>query len=138
MPELGPVSVEELTESVVEFAQLGEYLDFPMRAYSSGMATRLGFALAAHLDPEVLLIDEALAGGDSKFKERVAMKMTELCSSGRTIVLVSHAMKAITMMATSCLWLHQGKVVEHGEPDHVVRQYLRFCRLEESKELDDE
>ena len=131
--------VSELTESVVEFAQLGEYLDFPMRTYSSGMAMRLGFALAAHLDPEVLLIDEALAGGDAKFKERVATKMTDLCSSGRTIVLVTHAMLAIKKMASSCLWLHQGKVTGLGEPDEVIKQYLRFCRLEDSSEdLDDE
>jgi teichoic acid transport system ATP-binding protein len=131
--------VNELTDSVVEFAQLGEYLDFPMRAYSSGMMMRLGFALAAHLDPEVLLIDEALAGGDSKFKERVAAKMAELCSSGRTIVVVSHAMKTIKMMAANCVWLHQGKVAAEGEPDDVIKQYLKFCRLEASSEgLDDE
>jgi teichoic acid transport system ATP-binding protein len=131
--------ISDLTESVAEFAQLGEYLDFPMRTYSSGMSTRLGFALAAHLDPEVLLIDEALAGGDSKFKERVAAKMDDLCSSGRTIVVVSHAMRSIKMMASSCIWLHQGKVVERGDPDEVINQYLRFCRLEASSEgLDDE
>jgi teichoic acid transport system ATP-binding protein len=131
--------INELTNSVADFAQLGEYLDFPMRTYSSGMSTRLGFALAAHLDPEVLLIDEALAGGDSKFKERVAGKMAELCNSGRTIVVVSHAMRSIRMMASSCLWLHQGKVVERGDPDEVIDQYLRFCKLEASSEgLDDE
>jgi teichoic acid transport system ATP-binding protein len=131
--------VSELTDSVVGFAQLGEYLDFPMRAYSTGMSARLGFALAAHLDPEILLIDEALAGGDSKFKERVAAKMEELCSSGRTIVVVSHGMRAIKSMASSCLWLHQGKVVEYGRPDEVIEQYMRFCRLEASSEgLDDE
>jgi teichoic acid transport system ATP-binding protein len=131
--------VNDLTGSVAEFAQLGEYLDFPMRTYSSGMSTRLGFALAAHLDPEVLLIDEALAGGDSKFKERVANKMGELCRSGRTIVVVSHAMRAIKMMSTTCLWLHQGRVVEYGQPEEVIEQYMRFCRLEASSEdLDDE
>jgi ABC-type polysaccharide/polyol phosphate transport system ATPase subunit len=131
--------VNDLTESVADFAQLGEYLDFPMRTYSSGMSTRLGFALAAHLDPEILLIDEALAGGDSKFKERVATKMEELCSSGRTIVVVSHAMRSIKQMASTCIWLHQGRVVENGAPDEVIEQYLRFCRLEASSEgLDDE
>jgi ABC-type polysaccharide/polyol phosphate transport system ATPase subunit len=131
--------ISDLTVSVAEFAQLGEYLDFPMRAYSSGMSMRLSFALAAHLDPEILLIDEALAGGDSKFKERVAVKMDELCGSGRTIVVVSHAMRAIKTMASSCLWLHQGRVVENGEPDEVIKQYLRFCRIEASSEgLDDE
>jgi teichoic acid transport system ATP-binding protein len=131
--------ISDLTESVVEFAQLGEYLDFPLRTYSSGMSMRLGFALAAHLDPEVLLVDEALAGGDTKFRERVAAKMAELCSSGRTIVLVSHAVRSMKTMVSSCVWLHQGKVVEHGEPDGVVEQYLRFCRVERSSEgLDEE
>jgi len=131
--------IGDLTGSVAEFAQLGEYIDFPMRTYSSGMSMRLSFALAAHLDPEILLIDEALAGGDSKFKERVAGKMKELCSSGRTIVLVSHAMRVLKTMASSCLWLHQGKVIEYGDPEDVIRQYLRFCRLEASSEgLDDE
>jgi ABC-type polysaccharide/polyol phosphate transport system ATPase subunit len=131
--------ISDLTDSVAEFAQLGEYLDFPMLTYSSGMSTRLGFALAAHLDPEILLIDEALAGGDTKFKERVAEKMAELCSSGRTIVVVSHAMRSIKMMASTCIWLHQGRVVEYGTPGEVIEQYLRFCRLEASSEsLDDE
>jgi teichoic acid transport system ATP-binding protein len=128
----------DLTGSVAEFAQLGEYLDFPMRTYSAGMATRLGFALAAHLDPEVLLIDEALAGGDAKFKERVANKMGELCGSGRTIVVVSHALATIKMMSSTCAWLHQGRVVEYGEPPEVIEQYMRFCRLEASSELLDE
>jgi teichoic acid transport system ATP-binding protein len=131
--------INDLTGSVADFAQLGEYLDFPMRTYSSGMSTRLGFALAAHLDPEVLLIDEALAGGDTKFKERVANKMGELCSSGRTIVVVSHAMRTIKMMSSTCLWLHQGRVVEYGQPGEVIEQYMRFCRLEASSEgLDDD
>ena len=71
--------------------------------------------------------------------ERVAAKMAELCSSGRTIVVVSHAMRSIKTMASTCLWLHQGKAIEHGEPDEVIKQYLRFCRLEASAEgLDDE
>ncbi len=126
--------IDELTGSVAEFAQLGEYLDFPMRTYSTGMTVRLGFALAAHLDPEILIIDEAIAGGDSKFKARVTAKLAELCNSGRTIVVVTHAMGQLKAMASNCLWLHQGKVVEYGEPDDVIKQYMRFCRLEASSE----
>src|SRR5262245_10932848 len=131
--------VNELTDSVAECAQLGEYLDFPMRKYSTGMSTRLGFALATHLDPEVLLVDEPLAGDDSKLQERVAQKLHELCSSGRTVVVVTPAMRQLKMMASSCLWPHQGKVIDYGEPDEVIRQYLRFCRLDASSEgLDDD
>jgi len=127
-----------LTDSIADFAQLGEYIDFPVKGYSSGMRSRLAFAVVSHLDPEVLLIDEALAAGDSKFKERTAEKMIELCGNGRTIVLVTHGLSTVKMMATTALWLHQGKVVEFGEPDDVVSSYMRYCRIEALEGLDDE
>jgi ABC-type polysaccharide/polyol phosphate transport system ATPase subunit len=124
--------LSHLEESIAEFAQLGEYLDFPFRTYSQGMKSRLGFAVAAHLDPEILLIDEAIAGGDTKFKERVEEKMFDLCSDGRTIVIVTHGLTLVREIATTALWLHQGKVVEHGDPDDVVAAYMRYCRIEEA------
>ena len=127
--------VDEVSDSIAEFAQLGEYIDLPMRGYSSGMSSRLGFAVAVHLDPEILLIDEALAGGDSKFKERVARKMAELCGGGRTIVIVSHGLAALRETASKVLWLHQGHVVDYGEPMEIIGAYKRFCKLED---LEDE
>jgi ABC-2 type transport system ATP-binding protein/teichoic acid transport system ATP-binding protein len=130
--------LEYLTDSIAEFAQLGEYIDFPVNGYSSGMKSRLAFAVAAHLDPEVLLIDEALAGGDSKFKERTGQKMHELCGNGRTIVLVTHGLSTVKLMATTALWLHQGKVVEFGDPEDVVASYMRYCRIEALEGIDDE
>lgn len=122
--------VDAIIDSVAEFAQLGEYVDFPVDTYSTGMRSRLGFALVAHLDPEVLLIDEALSGGDTRFAKNVSKKMAEICSNGRTIVLVSHGMASIQQMATSVLWMHQGRVVEYGDPDDVVASYMRFSRME--------
>ncbi len=131
--------LEEIADDIAEFAQLGEYIDFPVRTYSSGMRSRLGFSVAAHLDPEILLIDEALAGGDAKFKEKTSEKMADLCSQGRTIVLVSHGLSAVRSMATHGVWLHQGRIVEYGDPDDVVAAYMRYCRLEASElVLDDE
>jgi ABC-type polysaccharide/polyol phosphate transport system ATPase subunit len=131
--------LDELTETIVDFAGLGEYIDFPVKAYSTGMRARLGFAVAAHLDPEVLLIDEALTGGDSKFREQTAAKMFELCGDGRTIVLVSHGLSSIRLMSTKVAWLHEGRLVELGDPDLVVEKYMRFCRLEGSSlAFDDE
>ena len=127
--------LEELTDSIAEFAQLGDYIDFPVDTYSSGMRSRLGFSVVAHMDPEVLLIDEALAGGDSKFSQHVGEKMAELCGNGRTIVLVSHGLSGLREMSTAVLWLHQGKVVEFGDPDDVIASYMRYCRLE-SMDLD--
>ncbi|MCB0977618.1 MAG: ABC transporter ATP-binding protein [Acidimicrobiales bacterium] len=129
--------VEATVDQIAEFAQLGEYVDFPVETYSSGMRSRLGFAVMAHLDPEVLLIDEALAGGDSKFQAETAHKMAELCGNGRTIVLVSHSLTAIRTMATQCIWMHQGRVIEEGDPDDVAASYMRYCRLSDSDLLDD-
>jgi ABC-type polysaccharide/polyol phosphate transport system ATPase subunit len=124
--------LEHLTESIIEFAQLGEYVDFPFKTYSGGMKARLGFAVAAHLDPEILLIDEAITGGDAKFKEKTGEKMYELCGDGRTIVIVTHGLSLVRMMATSAIWLHQGRVTEYGDPDDVVNAYMRYCRIDAS------
>ena len=94
------------------------------------MKARLGFSVAAHLDPEILLIDEAITGGDAKFKEKTAEKMFELCGDGRTIVIVTHGLSLVRMMATSAIWLHQGRVAEYGDPDEVVNAYMRYCRID--------
>jgi teichoic acid transport system ATP-binding protein len=134
-----PSELDRLSESIADFAQLGEYVDFPFRTYSAGMKSRLGFAVAAHLDPEILLIDEALTGGDAKFKEKTTNKMYELCGDGRTIVIVTHGLSQVRMLATTALWLHQGKIVEFGDPDEVVNSYMRYCRLRAAaKDLDDD
>ena len=125
----------DITGDIAEFAQLGEYIDYPVETYSSGMRARLGFAVAAHLDPEIVLIDEALTGGDSKFQSRVAEKMNEMTSGGRTIVLVTHGMMAVLEMASQGIWMHQGQVMEKGDPEQVVAAYMRYCRLE-STEMD--
>jgi ABC-type polysaccharide/polyol phosphate transport system ATPase subunit len=122
--------LDELTDVIAEFAQLDEYIDFPIRTYSSGMRMRLGVAVAAHLDPEILLIDEALTGGDAAFQAHVAQRMADLCGEGRTIVLVTHGLSSVKRMATEALWLHQGEVAAWGAPDDVVARYMRYCRLE--------
>ena len=127
---LGEDLLDDITDDIAHFAQLGEYVDFPVGTYSSGMRARLGFAVVAHLDPEILLIDEALAGGDSKFQAETAHKMAEMCGNGRTIVLVSHSLTAIRAMSNEAIWLHQGHVVENGDPDDVVASYMRFARIQ--------
>jgi teichoic acid transport system ATP-binding protein len=120
----------DLTDVIADFSQLDEYIDFPLRTYSTGMRMRLGFAVAAHLDPEILLIDEALTGGDAAFQAHAADRMAELCGQGRTIVLVTHGLSSVKRMATEALWLHQGQVAALGDPDDVTARYMRYCRLE--------
>jgi teichoic acid transport system ATP-binding protein len=129
----------ELTDVIAEFAQLDEYIDFPLRTYSTGMHMRLGVAVAAHLDPEILLIDEALTGGDTAFQAHVADRMAALCGQGRTIVLVTHGLSSVKRMATEALWLHRGQVAARGDPDDTVARYMRYCRLESlDLEFDDQ
>jgi ABC-type polysaccharide/polyol phosphate transport system ATPase subunit len=127
---LSPSRLAELTEEIGEFAQLDDYLDMPMRSYSSGMRMRLASSIAVFLDPEILLIDEALTGGDAAFGQHIAEKTAQLTGEGRTIVLVTHGVGSVRTMATQALWLHQGRVAEFGDPEEVVSKYLRYCRLE--------
>jgi ABC-type polysaccharide/polyol phosphate transport system ATPase subunit len=133
---LSPERLAELADEIAEFAQLEDYLDLPMRAYSGGMRMRLASSIAVFLDPEILLIDEALTGGDVAFTEHISEKTADLIGEGRTILLVTHGLSSAKKMATLALWLHQGRVAAFGDPDDVVDQYMRYCRIE-SLELDD-
>ena len=128
---LSPDRLDELVDEIADFAQLGEYVEYPVRAYSSGMRGRLAVAIASHLDPEVLLIDEALTGGDSAFQAHVSQKMAHLTGQGRTVVIVTHGLSVVRSMATDAVWLHQGQIAEAGDPDDVVNRYMRYCRLED-------
>jgi teichoic acid transport system ATP-binding protein len=127
---LSPERLAEIADEIAEFAQLAGYLDMPMRSYSAGMRMRLASSIAVFLDPEILLIDEALTGGDAAFQRHIAEKTTQLTGQGRTIVLVTHGLSSVKLMATEALWLHQGQVAELGDPDEVVSKYMRYCRLE--------
>jgi ABC-type polysaccharide/polyol phosphate transport system ATPase subunit len=127
---MSPERLSELADEIGDFAQLDEYLDLPMNSYSSGMRMRLASSVAVFLDPEILLIDEAFTGGDAAFRDHMAEKTAQLRGNGRTIVLVTHGLSSVRTMATEALWLHQGRVVEFGDPDEVVSKYMRYCRIE--------
>ena len=127
---MSPERLAEIAEEIGEFAQLAGYLDMPMHSYSGGMRMRLASSIAVFLDPEILLIDEALTGGDAAFQQHIAEKTAQLTGQGRTIVLVTHGLSSAKQMATEALWLHKGHVAEFGDPDEVVSKYMRYCRLE--------
>lgn len=118
--------VSERLEQIVQWAELEEVIDLPMKAYSSGMYGRLAFAVSTHLDPDVLLIDEALSTGDAHFRRKSYDKMQELVSQARTIVIVSHGIAAIKEMCDDCIWMHKGEIVRRGKPDEVAEEYLEF------------
>jgi ABC-type polysaccharide/polyol phosphate transport system ATPase subunit len=116
----------EKYDEIVEFAELEEFMDLPMRTYSSGMYGRLGFSVAVNMDPDILLIDEALSVGDARFRRKSFEKMRELCEQARTIVLVSHAMGSISELCDRALWMHKGELRMWGESDAVIDAYTQF------------
>lgn len=111
-------------DEIVEFAGIEQFLDTPVKRYSSGMQVRLGFAVAAHLDPEILFIDEVLAVGDADFQKKCLGKMSELGQGGRTILFVSHSMPAVLRLCEQAILLDHGCVVTTGPTHEVVRAYL--------------
>jgi ABC-type polysaccharide/polyol phosphate transport system ATPase subunit len=121
--------LEEKYEEIVEFAELGEFMDMPMRTYSSGMYGRLAFSVAVNMDPDILLIDEALSVGDARFRRKSANKMRELCGQAHTIVLVSHALGSIRELCDQAIWLDHGVMRMWDEPDAVVDAYTEFLEV---------
>ena len=116
--------VDKLFDEIVDFAGVDRFLDTPVKRYSSGMKVRLGFAVAAHLDPEVLIVDEVLAVGDAEFKRKCLGKMESIGEEGRTILFVSHNMPQVTRLCNRVLLLQDGQVVKDGGPHEVVEAYL--------------
>jgi len=111
-------------DEIVSFAEVERFLDTPLKHYSTGMQMRLAFAVAAHLEPEILLVDEVLAVGDAAFQKRCLAKMGEVSRQGRTIVFVSHNMTAVERLCHKVFCLDQGKIVASGMPKEMIRKYL--------------
>lgn len=111
-------------DEIVEFSEVGKYIDTPVKRYSSGMYLRLAFAVAAHLEPEILIVDEVLAVGDASFQKKCLGKMDEVAREGRTVLFVSHNMDAIRRLCGRALWLKNGCLFKDGAPGEVTSQYL--------------
>jgi lipopolysaccharide transport system ATP-binding protein len=116
--------VRQKFDQIVEFAEIGEFLDTPVKRYSSGMYTRLAFAVASHLEPEILVVDEVLAVGDAQFQNKCLGKMGQVSRSGRTVLFVSHNVTAIKSLCTRAVLLDQGRLALDGDVDEVVNRYL--------------
>ncbi len=116
--------IDRKFRDIEDFAEIGEFIDQPVKTYSSGMVVRLAFAVAIHLDPEVLLVDEALSVGDIYFRQRCMRKVHELRARGVTIVFVSHSTADVKAIGDRCMWLDHGRVREIGATEQVVSKYL--------------
>ncbi|MDD2858821.1 MAG: ABC transporter ATP-binding protein [Candidatus Nanopelagicales bacterium] len=124
--------LDERYEQIADFADIGDFIDMPMRSYSSGMGARLAFSVAVHLDPDILLIDEALSTGDAVFKEKAAQRMQELVDNSSTMLLISHALRTIINMSTEVIWLDHGKLMMQGDPEEVVDAYTEFVHVKKT------
>jgi lipopolysaccharide transport system ATP-binding protein len=116
--------IEAKFDEIVEFSEMEEFLETPIKHYSSGMFTRLAFAVAAHLEPEILMVDEVLAVGDLAFQRKCLSKMRDVNKKGRTILFVSHNMQAITRLCKRAIWIRDGEIQKDGEANEVVSFYL--------------
>jgi lipopolysaccharide transport system ATP-binding protein len=112
-------------DSIVDFAEIGRFIDTPVKRYSSGMYLRLAFSVAAHLEPEILLVDEVLAVGDARFQKKCLGKLSEVAGSGRTVVFVSHNMAAVQRLCSEAIVLDGGAIAFRGVPRDAVRHYLQ-------------
>jgi lipopolysaccharide transport system ATP-binding protein len=116
--------IEAKFDEIVAFAELEKFVDTPVKFYSSGMYLRLAFAVAAHLEAEILLIDEVLAVGDVIFQKKCLGKMSDVAKTGRTVLFVSHQMNAINVLCSRCIWLSGGKIIDQGDPRVITANYL--------------
>lgn len=126
---MGKADIDRRLEEIVEFSGIGQFIDTPIKRYSSGMRLRLGFSVAAHLSPDILLVDEVLAVGDADFQKKCLDVMDGLRTSGRTVLFVSHNMTAVESLCSRCIWIEAGKLRADGEARSVVAEYMRtFAR----------
>src|SRR5258706_9432263 len=122
-------------DEIVEFAELEDFIDAPVKTYSSGMYMRLGFAVAIHVDPDVLLVDEVLAVGDEGFTHKCLDKFGEFKRRGKTILLVTHALGMVERFCDEALWLDAGRVKGSGDPKRIVGAYITDIERQEEREL---
>ena len=127
---LSRAEVSRRYDEIEGFADLEDgFIDMPMRTYSSGMYGRLAFAVAVHMEPDILLVDEALSAGDARFKHRAFTKMQELMAQARTIFLVSHALGSVVDLCNDAIWLQKGQLVARGEPQEIVDAYTDSVKV---------
>lgn len=123
--------IEQLTPTIIEFAELGQFIDQPVKTYSSGMKSRLGFAVAVHVEPDILILDEVLAVGDAAFRRKCFAKMEEIFKAGKTVLFVSHDANSVNKLCTRAVLLHNGNILLDAAPKDVTRYYERLVYANE-------
>ncbi len=124
---LTAAEIDARVQDIIDFSELGDYIDTPVRTYSSGMYMRLAFSVAINVDADILLIDEILAVGDQHFQDKCFAKLEELKKSNKTIVIVSHNLGALENLCDRAIWIYEGQVRKDGKIKDVVEDYLEVC-----------
>ena len=124
---LTAAEIDKRVQDIIDFSELGDFIDSPVRTYSSGMYMRLAFSVAINVDAEILLIDEILAVGDQHFQDKCFKKLEELKKSDKTIVIVSHSLGSIKKLCDRAVWIYEGRIREDGEAKKVIEDYLKVC-----------
>ena len=121
--------IEEKTNEIIEFSELGDFIDAPVKSYSSGMHSKLAFSISVVLETDIMLIDEVLSVGDEHFKKKSHARIKELIEDkDRTVVIVSHSLNAIQNLCTKVLWLHNGNIRKIGTPEEIIPEYREFMK----------
>lgn len=128
--------IMRLFDEIVDFSEIEDFLDMPVKRYSSGMYVRLAFAVAAHLEPEILLVDEVLAVGDAGFQKKCIRKMQDVTKQGRTILFVSHNMGSMGSLCEQVFWLEHGRLKQHGDAKLVISQYMSEGAINQERFMD--
>ncbi|WFU66918.1 MULTISPECIES: ABC transporter ATP-binding protein [Bradyrhizobium] len=127
--------IDAVRQEIIDFTELGEFIDRPVRTYSSGMKARLAFSMGAFIEPDILIIDETLSVGDYFFSQKASKKMAEVAAGGRIVIVVAHGMKAIVDMCSRCIWMDHGRIMMDGDPKAVVAAYEQSVREADEKTL---
>jgi ABC-type polysaccharide/polyol phosphate transport system ATPase subunit len=134
---LAKKQIDGISDDIIDFAELGDFIDMPVRTYSSGMRARLGFSIAMHSDKDIVLIDEIMGAGDAAFREKADVEMNRIIGE-RTVVIVSHSMPTIERFATKVIWLNKGVMAAMGEPKEVIGQYLAASKVKKPPPAQDD
>lgn len=131
---MSKAEIEKRMQDICDFADIGDYIYQPVRTYSSGMKSRLGFAVSVNLEPDILIVDEVLAVGDTSFKIKCLNRMEEFRKKGKTILFVSHDLSTVKAFCTSCMWIKNGELMDYGETGKVVQKYQDYLKTERENE----
>ena len=120
--------LDEMLEDIISFSELEQFIDNPVRTYSSGMKSKLAFSIASNLDPELLLIDEVFSVGDARFRKKSSDRIKQMINADRTVIMVSHSDSLIRELCDEVIWLDKGMLVDHGETEVVMKRYQEFVK----------